>query len=287
MILLADSGSTKTDWLLLNNDGNELAKERTIGLNPYHITNNKLEEVFNTSFFKKYSSQINKLYFYGAGCSNELMISEFKTKLSSYINIENINVYSDIEGAVLASTSHYEEDSIVSILGTGSTFRLYENNKIVKVYSSLGYILGDEGSGCYIGKNLLRGIFYKNLSKNIRAAFYETYKLNHETLMHQIYKENLRNKYIASFVPFCKKHIKNVEIEALIKDSFQSFFDSHLNKFLSKKNYLLHFVGGISAHFETQLRAIAKSNNARIGEIIDKPLPYIKEAIFKNKKGDS
>lgn len=274
MKLLADSGSTKTEWVLLN--GNQkVLHTYTMGLNPYHINETILNNAIVNSELNKYLNKVKIIEFYGAGCSNTEKAVWLKNALQKHFSNATIAIHTDIEAAVLAT--YQKLPCTVCILGTGSTFRMYDGKQIISKYSSLSYILGDEGSGTYIAKTLLKGIFYQNLSTEIRDAFFEDYAIDSSILLEKIYSQPLANRYLASFVPFCKKHIDKPEIETIVLNAFEDFFNQHLVKYNFAKENPVHFVGSIAFHFKEQLEKTASKLKFKTGSIIKNPLPYLIE----------
>ena len=272
MILLADSGSSKTEWIILD-QGEEILRTETIGLNPYFVDEGTIRATIEHSPLKAYQDKIKQVAFFGAGCSNEDKSEWLKSILALCFRKSAIEVYTDIEGAVRASSNG--EACIVCILGTGSTFRIFDGKDIIRKYSSLSYVLGDEGSGTYIAKALLRGIFYQNFNQELIDAFFKDYPIDSEILLQKIYKEPQGNRYLASFVPFCKKYIHYPEIEALVLDSFEQFYLEHLQKLEEINDLPVHFIGSIAFYFEAQLQKIAAKHNFKIGRIVQKPLSNI------------
>lgn len=278
MIILADSGSTKTEWILMKN-GIELIKTETIGLNPYFVDKDLIQNTLEASKLFPYMDLVKEVHFFGAGCSTEDKKLWLESIFQGQFKKAKIEVKTDIEGAVVASSGG--EACIVCILGTGSTFRVFNGKEIVRKYSSLGFILGDEGSGTYIAKALLRGIFYQNFDIDLIDAFYKSYPINSEILLERIYKEPQANRYLASFVPFCKEHIAHPQIERLVLNAFEQFYLEHLAKLEESSTYPVHFIGSIALHFEAQLQKIAKKYNFKVGKIIQKPLTQIKNQFSK------
>jgi len=279
MILYADSGSTKTEWILM--DGKEeVLKTETIGLNPYFVDEGTINATIEHSELFKYFKKIKSVQFYGAGCSNNEKRQWLTNVFSKSFHKADIHVHTDIDGAVQASSNG--KPCIVCILGTGSTFRIFDGKQIIRKYSSLSYVLGDEGSGTYIAKALLRGVFYENLSADLRQKFFEKYPIDSEILLHKIYKEPQANRYLASFVPFCKENIDDPSIQAIVLNAFEQFYLEHLNKYPEYKSYPVHFIGSIAYYFEAQLQKIAEKYNFKIGRIIQKPLDSIIENLKTN-----
>ena len=276
MILIADSGSTKTEWILLN-QGEEILRTETIGLNPFFVSPNEIQTVINQSALSPYLDQVKKLNFYGAGCSNDTKKEDLNQSFNAIFNNAEIHIKTDIEGAVMAVSE--DHPCIVCILGTGSTFRIFDGKNIIRKYSSLSYILGDEGSGTYIAKRLLRGVFYQQLPQHVINDFFKDYPINAEELLHNTYREPQANRYLASFVPFCKKHIQTPEIESIVLQSFEDFYKVHLSRLELIKDYPVHFIGSIAFYFSDQLMQIALKYNFKVGNIVQKPLGMLKKKL--------
>lgn len=277
MILLADSGSTKTEWILIDQGKIKLVVE-TIGLNPYFVSPEAIEKALKGSELAKYFEAVSELHFYGAGCSNEEKCIYLQSELARYFKQAIIHVKTDIEAAVMASADN--EPCIVCILGTGSTFRIFDGKNILRKYSSLSYVMGDEGSGTYLAKSLLRGIFYQNFDPALIDKFFAKYPINSETLLQKVYQEERANRYLASFVPFCKENIEHPQIENLVLNGFEQFYLEHLDKYNEYKSYPIHFIGSIAFYFEEQLAKIAMKHQFKVGKIIQKPLAVIAEKML-------
>ena len=274
MILLADSGSSKTEWILLDG-GKEILRTETIGLNPYFVDEGTIRATVEHSPLFKYAKKIKQIEFFGAGCSNEEKQAWLKSVFQLSFQKATVSIYTDIELAVKASA--HNEPCIVCIFGTGSTFRIFDGKEIKSKYSSLSYILGDEGSGTYIAKALLRGVFYQNFSPELISAFFKAYPIDSATLLQKTYNEPQANRYLASFVPFCKEHITSPEIEKIVLNAFEQFYFEHLQKLPEIKSYPVHFIGSIALYFEEQLQAIARKHHFTIGRIVQKPLSKVLE----------
>lgn len=274
MKLIADSGSTKTEWILLN-DLNKVLHTFTIGLNPFHVNEEIIKDTVENSELFNFKDKITSIEFFGAGCSNKEKSLWLKKQFINFFPNADIDIKTDIEAAVLATSKN--KPCTVCILGTGSTFRQFDGENIISKYSSLSYILGDEGSGTYIAKSLLRGVFYQNFTQKIIDLFLTEYAIDSSILLEKTYKEALPNRYLASFVPFCKKYIENPEIENIVLYAFDDFYTEHLKKYEFTHQNPVHFVGSIAFHFKEQLEKIAKKNNFEIGEIVKNPLPNLIE----------
>ncbi len=279
MKLYADSGSTKTEWILVENKKN-VHQFETIGMNPFFVKEEDIYPTLDEKLTNYLFKDINEINFFGAGCSTKSKAKWLKSIFSKIFSNAKIKVHTDIELAVLASTKKGEK-SIVSILGTGSSFRIFNGKKVKKKYSSLGYILGDEGSGTHIAKELLRKIYYFQLSDYIYDLFFDKYKLKRDEIIENIYSKPFPNRFLAQFATFCNDNIEDEEIEQIVLDSFYSFFENHISNVKNFQNYQLQFVGSIAFYFKEQLHQIADEFDCEIDLIIQKPLKFHLDKIIK------
>lgn len=270
MKLFADSGSTKTSWLLLA-ENNILQEFETKGMNPFFISEDEIIDELENKLRPDVIPHIKALHFYGAGCSNLKKADWLKSIFKEIFPNATIYVLTDIEGAVKAVATKNEK-SIVSILGTGAAFRIFDGENILKRYSSLGFIIGDEGSGTHISKALIRKVFYKQLPTEIEQAFFDFFNVTSIDIVENIYSKPLPNRYLAQFTTFCAKNIQLPEIEAIVLESFESFFSNHIIPIENYPKYKLHFVGSIAFYFREQLEKIATKHGCNIGKIVQKPI---------------
>ena len=270
MKLFADSGSTKTSWLLLA-DKNILQEFETRGMKPFFITENEIIEELEAYLRPDVIPHIKEVHFFGAGCSTSEKAEWLESILSDLMANAQVNTNTDIDGAIKA-VAIPQEKSIISILGTGSTFRIFDGENTINKYSSLGYIIGDEGSGTHISKELLRKVFYKQFPINLEMAFLDCFNLTRNLLIENVYSLPLPNCYLAKFTTFCSQNIHLPEIEKIVLDSFDSFFSNHIINVHHYKEYKLHFVGSIAFHFSAQLEKIALKHGCSMGQIIQKPI---------------
>ena len=270
MILIADAGSTKTDWLFLSKQ-KEIIPLKSAGLNPIVTTAREIDQRLS-AIFKELSetAKVEEIHFFGAGCWNEATCMIIHNALQKYFPNAAIEVDSDIFGAVRASCG--DLPGIVCILGTGSNTCLFDGKKISKGVPSLGYILGDEGSGMYLGKELIKHYFYQELPKDLHAFFKDTYTVDKEELIQKVYREKEANQYLASFVPFIAKHRKHPFLQQLLKRVFNQFIERHLLKYPEHKTLPIHFIGSISFHFKTELVACLVEKKLQVGQILKQPI---------------
>ena len=266
--LTADSGSTKTDWLLSDEKGN-VQRFSTQGINPVMLTEEKIIAILKSELFSNIGDrQIGTIEFYGAGCRGA-HCDVVSYALQNVFAPKSIVVESDMLGAARALCG--SEEGIICILGTGSNSCLYDGNSIIQNVSPLGFILGDEGSGAVLGKRLMGDLFKQQLPTSVAQDFFEEYKLSIDDIIQKVYREPMPNRFLASFAPFLHKHRKCDEIHALIADEFTRFFLRNVANY-KRKDLPVHFVGSIAHYFHEELLEVANSNGFEIGKIKKAPL---------------
>lgn len=270
MILIADAGSTKCDWILLNEKGEELLKTRTKGLNPAVFKMSVLEQrIKDNDDLKKYVSLITNVYFYGAGCGTEKPRLNLENLLKNYFINAKVSVKEDMDAAVYSVTT---KPGIVCILGTGSNSCYYDGKKIHNHIPSLGYVLMDEASGNYFGKKLIRDYYYDKMPVDIAKVFEKQFDLEADTIKHNIYKEENPNTYLATFAAFIFSNEMNPYFEKVLRKGMKDFFKNRIKPYKKAKKVPIHFIGSI-AHFSSKIiDEIAKNYNFTIGSIVQRPI---------------
>lgn len=281
MILVADSGSTSTDWVLIEGK-NVKSTFKTNGFNPYFV---KSEEIINElkSKFPNNIPQntVNKIYFYGAGCSSKKMISIIDIGLKNVFTDAEIVIENDLLGA--ARSLFQNESGIAVILGTGSNTCYYNGKSIEKHIVSLGYILGDEGGGVYLGKLFITSYLNNELPKDISDLFYNEYNLRKDQILHTLYKEPNPNRFLASFTKFILKHSKNDFLSAIINKSFSDLFVKYICKYDNHDKLKIRFTGSVSFFFQEQLIKTASKFNIKIDLIEKEPIHGLVQFHINNK----
>jgi N-acetylglucosamine kinase-like BadF-type ATPase len=249
MILIADSGSTKTDWLLIDKENTN--QTQSIGLNPYHINNEFFTDVLKNEVNHKLKIQqhhINEVYFYGAGCGAEQKQKEVKSWLSKIYTKANIEVASDLLAAARAVCMNRK--GIVVILGTGSNSCIFDGEKITDTQISLGYILGDEGSGAYLGKILLKDVLEEKLPQHLIQKFYKDYPLSLNEILDNIYNKPFANRFLAGFTKFIGNNIDDPSLQKIVKNAFNEFINRYLHKYNNYLDYKVYGVGSVAWYFK-------------------------------------
>lgn len=267
MILIADSGSTKTHITIL--DRKSIVKSIYMpGLNPFYQTESQISQIINENL--SYLTNIDCIYFFCAGCSFIGKKIILKNALSYLFPKADIFVESDLLAACKALFG--DKDGIACILGTGSNSCSYINGKIEKNVSPLGYILGDEGSGAVLGKKLVANCLKQIYSKNIEQDFYNKFSINPTIIMDKVYKESFPNRFLASLVPFIVENIHKAEMQDLVYSSFNDFFVRNVLQYEKNKDLPLGFVGSISYQFQNILQEVALKHSFVIKQIYKEPM---------------
>jgi len=279
MILIADSGSTNTDWVLIERK-EIISSFKTRGFNPYF---SKSEEIYN-ELKQKFPAnlevnQINKIFFYGSGCSTEeLKIIIYNGLSHLFINSE-IEINHDLLGA--ARALFMDDSGIAVILGTGASSCFYNGSKITERIPSLGYILGDEGGGDYLGKLFITDFLYGRLPENVHQTFLKKFQLKDDQIMHKIYKEPYPNRFLASFCEFISEQSKNSRINDMIIKSFTDLFVNNITKYENYKKCSIKITGSVGYYFKNQLKEVARSFNTNIDLIERSPINRLVQYHFK------
>ena len=270
MILLADSGSTKTDWGLVEN-GKLVKRLRTSGMNPFQMSEEAITEEIKTHLVPELPGTVlDEVHFYGAGCTKEKQpIVERALRANLTINGE-CEVASDMLGAARGICGH--KPGIACILGTGSNSCSYDGKNLVKNVSPLGFILGDEGSGAVLGKLLVGDVLKNQMPEAITKRFFEKYKLTSAEIIDRVYRQPKPNTFLASFVPFLEENIDEPKIYNLVKESFRSFL-----QYDGWQTLPIGFNGSIAKIYKKPLLEALEEEGMHLGRIIQAPMEAMVE----------
>jgi N-acetylglucosamine kinase-like BadF-type ATPase len=267
--LIADSGATKCHWTLVQN--NKKTTVNTIGISPYFLSTKEMTELLAQSFAKKTNvTKIDAVYFYGTGLTNLDNITSLKKALKAVFTNAVLSIETDLVAAARASCQN--EKGVVCILGTGSNTGFYNGKKITKNSPGLGYVLGDEGSGAYLGKKVIQYFLYQTFDEELMAAFEKKFNLTKDDILNSIYKAPFPNRTLASFAPFLTEHRGHYMIENIIEDGLNDFFFAHINKMNESWIHPIHFVGGVAFAFKDVIKQLALSYEIELGKIIKSPM---------------
>lgn len=268
-ILIADAGSTKTEWVLLHK-GRQQSID-TIGLSPYFLTSAQITDVLKKDVLPALrTANIDAVYFYGTGCLNPQNNKQVSSAIKSVFNKAKIYVTNDVDGAAIGLFG--EDKGVACILGTGSSSCFYNGKKITKNNPGLGYALGDEGSGAYLGKKVLQYYLYNTFDEDLRARFDAAYVTNPNEILENVYKKPMPNRYLASFAKFLADNRGHYMIENIIEDGLNDFFFTHLCKYNEAWKYPISFVGGIAYGFKDVVKELCLTYNFELGGILQKPM---------------
>ena len=273
MILVVDSGSTKTDWIAINRRGEVLFETQTLGLNPQVLTNHILKErIVNNYELYKFRKDVEEIYFYGAGCGTEPPRVLIKNVFSDiFNNCKEFSVREDTYAAIY-STAKENTKSIVCILGTGSNCTYFDGKNIDQKVISLGYILMDDASGNYFGRQLLRDYYFNIIPEETAIKFEKEFDLDAETIKDNLYKQPNPNTYLATFAKFLINNKESDYGQLLIKRGFKLFIERQILQFKDAKEIPIHFVGSISFYLKDELKVCLQEYGLSAGNIIRKPI---------------
>ena len=272
MILIVDSGSTKTDWIAINDKGEILFQTQTLGLNPQVLTDYIIEErIVNNFDLYQNRKSVTKLYFYGAGCGTEPPRVMIKGVFQNIFKSSEILVKEDTFAAVYA-TAEINKESIVCILGTGSNCSYFDGVNVIQKITSLGYILMDDGSGNYFGRQLLRDYYFNRIPELTAKKFEEDFDLEAETIKNHLYKKPNPNTYLAKFARFLIENKENKYAQKLIKKGMKLFVKRQILQFPNAKDLPIHFTGSIAYYLRDELTQVLKKHGLKAGNIIKRPI---------------
>lgn len=268
-ILIADSGSTKTEWVLVNQEGQEFFKSD--GLNPYFRTHGQLSEAIKNGVKNSLkNTQVDEIFFYGSGSGNESRKAILQNAIRENFPESEIHIESDMLGAAIACFG--KKEGVACIMGTGSNSCVYDGEKIVKSIPSLGFVFGDEGSGGYFGKRILNAYYYKTMPEDLRNALEETSDMSLESVLHKIYEEPQANKFVASFSKILGDYRDHPFIKNMVRKGFEAFADKQLGYFEESKEKEIGFVGSIASVYQQILEEVLSERGMDLSIVVRKPL---------------
>ena len=272
MKLLVDSGSTKADWIAIDDKGKVLFTTQTLGLNPEVLEKdeiiNRLEDKFDISHNK---SKATSLFFYGAGCGTDRMKNFLTSVFEDYFTNAKVSVHEDTYAAVFATTPKNEK-AIVCILGTGSNCSYFDGNILHQKVQSLGYIAMDDCSGNRFGRHLLRAYYFNKMPKELAIEFEEEYNVDADYIKNNLYKEPNPNAYLATFAKFLIKHKDTEFCKEFIYFELESFVENYIKQFENYKEVPVHFIGSIAFYLKDELEEVLTKHEILIGNVLRRPI---------------
>jgi len=275
MILIADGGSTKTDWRLIK-DGREYKKIQTSGFNPYLVGSDEIEEILWKEL-QPYidNTAVNAVYYYGAGCSTAVKNQIVETAFEKIFTKAKLYISHDLLAASHALCG--DEEGIAAILGTGSNSCYYDGKDIKDGIFSLGYFFGDEGSGAYLGKQLITAYLHKELPEDIALKLSTAYPMSLENILDAVYTKPAPSRFLASFSNFINEHRDHPYIYNLITEAFRAFYKYQVCCYARHKEVPVHFVGSVAYHYRDILTSIGLEFGIRTGKFIKAPIDGLVE----------
>lgn len=267
--LIADSGSTKTEWCLLKNTKKTLFT--TQGMSPYFVNATGVEEIMQKEvlpFLKK--NNVDEIFFYGTGCKNPTNKRMFKNVFGKLFPGAHVVIDNDLSGAAKALCG--DEKGIACILGTGSNSCYYNGKRIVNNSPGLGFILGDEGSGAYLGKKVIQHYLYNIFDEDLRARFDVKFVTTDTEIIESVYKKPLPNRYLASFATFLAENRGHYMIENIIEDGINDFFYTHIISYKESPKLPIHFTGGVAYGFQEVVKQLCLNYDLQPGTFLRSPM---------------
>ena len=271
MILIADSGSTKTDWCVVENR-QPIQQISTKGINPFFQSEEEISNEIATSLLPQLKTNaLDAVYFYGAGCGFPDKIAMVHRAITKHLQIKReVEVNTDMLAVAHGLCQH--EAGIACIMGTGSNSCYYDGKQIVSNVSPLGFILGDEGSGAVLGKLLVGDILKNQMTPELKEKFLKQFSLTPADIIDRVYRKPFPNRFLASLSPFLAQNIDEPCIHALVLGSFKSFLKRNVMQYENFRNSKVHFIGSVAFYYKTILAEAAQEMNIQLGTIIKSPM---------------
>lgn len=275
MILIADGGSTKTDWRLLK-EGREYKQVQTTGFNPYLIGSAEIEEILWKELQPYIDNNgVTRIYYYGSGCSTAMKNQIVESAFEKVFPSARIQIDHDMLGAARALCGNRK--GIAAILGTGSNSCLYDGNSIVDHIFSLGYFFGDEGSGAYMGKRLISDYLHLEMPADIQAVFESEFPISKESILDAVYNKPAPSRFLASFSAFISTHREHPYIHELISWNFRQFYKYQVCCYEGYQALPVSFAGSVAFHYQDMLVQIGREFGSTVGKIIQSPIDGLVE----------
>ncbi len=276
MIAIVDGGSTKCDWVILENTGKVSQKTESVGFNPNIISADLIpQEIEKNPHLFLIKNQLDYVYFYGSGCGTAENALLVETQLQKVFPYAKVTVKEDLTAAAYAA--YKGKPAIVCILGTGSNSCYFDGKSIRRDLPSLGFLIGDEGSGSAIGKHLVRRFFMKKLPQDLHQEFVETYHLTIDDAIKNMYHNPRANAYLAEFNKFVIQRKQHPYFQNMVFDEMKNFFEYQVLPYEEAREAEINFIGSIAYYYEDVLRAAAAELNLTVGHIVQKPIESLVE----------
>ncbi|MEK9604508.1 MAG: BadF/BadG/BcrA/BcrD ATPase family protein [Flavobacteriaceae bacterium] len=272
MIFVVDSGSTKTDWIALDDSGKILFSTQTLGLNPQVLPSAILtERIINNYDLYQNREKVSHVYFYGAGCGVDSPAQRIEKVFSEIFTQSEFSILEDTYAAVYA-TIQPDNPAIVCILGTGSNCTYFDGNEIEQRITSLGYVLMDEASGNFFGKQLIRAYYFKTMPEALAKEFESQYDLSADVIKENVYRKENPNTYLAKFAKFIIEHKEISEMRSIIDNGLQRFIAHQILQFKNAREVPIHFIGSIAHYLKDEIDEALKKNGLSLGNVVKRPI---------------
>ncbi|MCW3081008.1 N-acetylglucosamine kinase [Segetibacter sp.] len=267
--LIADSGATKCEWCLVDNEIDKTVF--TTGISPYFLAEKQIVELLRTNLLPELSDvSIDELHFYGTGLGNPKNVTTIVNSLKMVFPAVDIEANTDLLAAARALCGN--EKGIACILGTGSNSCYYDGKEVSKNIASLGYVLGDEGSGAHLGKKVIQYYLYNTFDEDLRSRFDAMFVTSYLEILENVYQKPFPNRYLASFAAFLAENRGHYMIENILEDGLNDFFFNHLNKYGESWTSPINFVGSVAFGFKDVLQELCNSYQLELGKVLKAPM---------------
>ena len=268
MIAIADSGATKTEWRFLQPDG-VISQANSKGINPFYQTAEQIAEIIQQAA-RQAKGTATEVHFYGAGCNTDNNINTVSHALATAFEGAQVAVHHDLLAAAHALCGH--QPGIACILGTGSNSCLYDGTDLIDQVPSLGFMLGDEGSGAVLGKTLVNAYLKRGLPERLVTRFEKRYTINEKQVLEQVYQNPMPSQYLAGFSQFLFHNMKDPFIYKLVYECFAAFFEKNVMRYPNYQQYKVHFTGSVAFYYANILRRVAQDKRITVQNIIEGPI---------------
>lgn len=269
MILIADSGASKTDWRVIEGDG-KISQAQTVGFNPFIQPIEQFEQEVREVLLPQLHHDIKSIYYYGTGCSSERNRQLIRTVLERFFTDAHIEIWHDLLAGARALCGH--EKGIACILGTGANSCLYDGRDITHNVTSLGYVLGDEGSGAWLGKQLVADYLRKDLPEKLWDHFKRRFPFDKEEILEKVYSQPMPSRFLGSFSKFIFQHLDEPYCYKLVYRGFDEFFEKNVRKYPGAESLKIHFTGSVAFYFSDILRQVANDKGLIVKNIVENPI---------------
>ena len=272
MKLIVDSGSTKADWIAIDDMGTVIFTTQTLGLNPEILVEESILSRMNDRFdISQNKDKVTHLFFYGAGCGTDRMKRFLSEILQRYFENAVVSVHEDTYAAIYATCGNNQQ-AIVSILGTGSNCSYYDGLEVHQKVQSLGYIAMDDCSGNFFGRQIIRSYYFNKMPSELAVILEKEYDLDADSVKHNLYKEANPNAYLATYAKFLIEHKEHPYLHNMILENIESFLENYIKQYENYREVPLHFVGSIAFYLKDELEIVLQRHNLSLGEVYRRPI---------------